>query len=1113
MSRQYAAFISYRHRELDIAVAQRLHKRIERFKIPKDLRREEEANPGSVFKNWAGEPVPDQLLVFRDREELPLSNDLTADIFEALDNTKCLIVVCTPETPKSLWVRREISYFISKHGRGRIITVLAAGTPEQSIPDVITKEYAEDGVTVVREYEPLVAFLPDASRGKVLKNLDQELLRLCAAILGCPYDSLRQRHKRRKMQRFFAATAAGLVVALSFIGMLINRNLEIEEQKRSVQLRESELLAADGEEAMLTGDTLRAIESAVSALPKEGEEDRPYYAPAESVLMEAMDILGGAEDHVLLRDTVVEQMTPISHLALSTDGSLAVTIDDYGVVHCFDTTSGEEQWSSIITTDSQFGTGSGHVRISEDESCLLCQFNKTVQGRDLKTGELLWEYETGSSGRGYFIYNDNTNQFATLQSIYYAEDSTTRLKLNILSAKTGTVEQTITLETSEETIYQTIYNDTQSRLPAGGAFSRDNRYFACAFCRDSGSEETSLLVCFVADLQEGCLVTAYQQEIPYNNFTVSKMEFREDGLLIAMEVSEDTVAASLLKLDWQNNKLLWHTTTPAELEGYSFTLDLSSYVLFWETAAFVGRYEKMYAIDLATGELMDSVQLPGTLSFLYTVSSSYFGFSLDDGTYAIGWYNSKNGFILSTENFYHVTASIGEHSLMLPYMGGIVQSFSDGEYLEISVSNVEREGYLAVVPYENQNQLVIKRPITIPKVTTATALPVPVTYDTVYCTESYPVFCAQDRMILGQFYGYDEDRNYCYFHVAVDPVTHEVLQVYDTDGTYGSQFFFLQDGSGYLLYDRTGTTTLVQNGVETVLTKKLDPDYPPDDQIREDDMVCTDSEYLSDGTILTAHCDTNSMTILKNGVEQTTVALPESHLYYEDKDPSLQRYVQAGRNGYVLTHFTYLLKALEATDVAFYDTASAAWSQPQLTAPLSNTDSYAFAWEKPLFAGVDTTHTIRVLDLQTGAEIAAFPLQLPFGSVTHMDFLHQDSCLMVKTKNAKVLIYDIATGKILFQDQLSTTYSGKLTAWEEPDTQRLYLIDTNQSKENTLCIDLRSWTVLARGSNVVCYVPQTGELFHLDHSYGAEEPLYYFQVPDTRELVKLGQRLLAAQSS
>ena len=67
MQREYAAFISYRHKPLDIAVATKLHKNIERFKIPRDLRREAQKNPEAVFGNWDG-AIPERLLVFRDRD-------------------------------------------------------------------------------------------------------------------------------------------------------------------------------------------------------------------------------------------------------------------------------------------------------------------------------------------------------------------------------------------------------------------------------------------------------------------------------------------------------------------------------------------------------------------------------------------------------------------------------------------------------------------------------------------------------------------------------------------------------------------------------------------------------------------------------------------------------------------------------------------------------------------------------------------------------------------------------------------------------------------------------------------------------------------------------------
>lgn len=1116
MAREYAAFISYRHRPLDIAVAVKVHKCIERFKIPGDLRREERKNPGSVCKNWNGAP-PEKLLVFRDRDELPLSNDLTADIFDALDNTRCLIVICTPDTPKSLWVRREISHFIEKHGRKRIITVLAAGTPEESIPKEITTRYAEDGVTILEEYEPLVAYLVDDSQEKVLKNLNKEKLRICAAILGCPYDSLKQRHKRRRMQQAFAAAAAAFAVALSFIGMLVNRNLEIqaqkkevEAQKRMVQLRESELLAADAREFLDAGNTRAAIESAVAALPKAGEEDRPYYAPAEAVLMEAMDVLGGAEDHVMLSDVILEQMTPIAHLDLSRDGALAVTIDEYGVVHCFDTVTGEEKWSDIVTMNDT-SSSTSYVRISEDRSCLVCQYGDALEGRNLQTGELLWNYDMSKAADGYFIYDDDRNRVAVLLDYSNFEEGYL-LELEVISAATGRVEKNIRLEQSEGWPRRTIHNTTQTRLPTGGAFSEDGRYFACAFSREHEEDGKTWLDCFTADLREGAIVSRCTQEIPYKGFSVSRMELRETCLLIALEVKDDTVAGSVLKLDWRDGTCLWHTTTPPELGDISLRFnDLSSHVLFWGSAVFLGRYEKLYAIDLQTGEIMNSAQLPGTLSGLHTVGDNYFAISLEEGTYAIGWYNLSSGFGLTTDSLYHITVPVGTHKLLLPHGGGILQRLIDDQYLEISVSNVDRPGYLALVPEENERQLVIKRPVVVEKSITATPVTAPVEFSSLRCTDADRYMLPDNTLILGQFYGTDENWNRYYFHILLDPVTHQVRQVIETEDIKIKQYFFLPDGSGYLTQDREGKTMLVQGGTETLLTERVDPYHDPDGQIGVRDVVCTDTAYLTDGTVLTAHCDSRNLTILKDGLEAATVELPESHRYSKELGSNVLRHIRTGRNGYVVTHFGWLLEPLAAWDVAFCNTADGTWILPELSAPLANTDSYAFAETAPYFAAVDTEHRIRVLDLSTGGEIAAFPLGLPAGSVLHMDFLLGDSCLMVKTRDADVLIYDIATGEILLQDKLETTFSGTLTAWEDPDSQRLYILDSRMYGINTLCIDLRSWTVLARAEDILCYVPQTNELYNTDGSYGSQEPqFFYFQVPDTDTLVRLGQQMLDA---
>ena len=55
--------------------------------------------------------------VFRDQEELPIGSDLDDNISGALKESKYLIVICSPRTPESYWVCKEIETFIGMHDR------------------------------------------------------------------------------------------------------------------------------------------------------------------------------------------------------------------------------------------------------------------------------------------------------------------------------------------------------------------------------------------------------------------------------------------------------------------------------------------------------------------------------------------------------------------------------------------------------------------------------------------------------------------------------------------------------------------------------------------------------------------------------------------------------------------------------------------------------------------------------------------------------------------------------------------------------------------------------------------------------------------------------------
>lgn len=212
--REYAAFISYRHKPLDMAVARKIHRMIERYSIPAALRRDGRKKFGYVF---------------RDQDEMPLSSNLSDSISQALDHSEFLIVICTPDLPRSKWCLREIRYFLEHHDRSHILAVLADGTPEESFPDLLCHEYDAQG-NITADVEPLAANIAAGTQGRALRLLDREYLRLIAALLQCPYDTLVNRERRRRVRRLTAAMGLALAVMTVFAGSMANKNRIIEQK-------------------------------------------------------------------------------------------------------------------------------------------------------------------------------------------------------------------------------------------------------------------------------------------------------------------------------------------------------------------------------------------------------------------------------------------------------------------------------------------------------------------------------------------------------------------------------------------------------------------------------------------------------------------------------------------------------------------------------------------------------------------------------------------------------------------------------------------------------------------------------------------------------------------
>jgi predicted negative regulator of RcsB-dependent stress response len=202
---RYRAFLSYSHR--DGAITQRLHRRLETYRIPRALERTD------------GSTLPARLHpVFRDRDELASAGALSASIQAALDESEALVVVCSPAAAASPWVDAEIAYFRGRHPTRPVLAFVVEGDPgldprahagRAALPLrlALADPAHDDGVLG----EPLAADARPEADG-----FTSAFFKLTAGLLGVRYDDLRRRDQRRRQQRSLILVGAALIVAAVF---------------------------------------------------------------------------------------------------------------------------------------------------------------------------------------------------------------------------------------------------------------------------------------------------------------------------------------------------------------------------------------------------------------------------------------------------------------------------------------------------------------------------------------------------------------------------------------------------------------------------------------------------------------------------------------------------------------------------------------------------------------------------------------------------------------------------------------------------------------------------------------------------------------------------------
>ncbi len=599
MERKYKAFISYRHLPLQMEVAKAVHRRIEHYIIPKNLRRDGVRKVG---------------LVFRDQDELPIAGSLSDNIQTALDNSEFLIVICTPETSDSQWVIREITYFLEHHDRDHVLAVLADGAPEEAFPRQITEVRSEDG-DLLSSVEPLAANIVAPTKAKRRKLFQTESLRLLAALIGCPYDALYRREQRYRFRRLAVASAVMLGLASAFVGLLLDRNAKIRDQLQASQINESKSLAALSLTSYKNGDYRQALSNVLAALPSE-DDPRPYVPEAEYALTQELPLYRTGSLHY---DQSITQSTPVRSMVMSDGTDRLAAADVFDTLRLYDTASGKLLWEK------------------QNVSCSGLTFIDSLQAVysggslfDAATGETIWALES------YSALNFSKNEAYFSRYIYDSGVSS----LCIGDAKTGKI------------LHQYPVSDKYISWTAT-AVSDDGLWAAAEY---KGSDDLASLVIY--DVQADS-TTLLSESLPSSSYILDRLMFLDNGDLIHAfaGVKEEHGGVSLYAKD---NKWECRFDTKLKLQQDSVYMNgkmiLGGVIDLLDhspTAIVYGSLKNLYLISRETGEILMDKLLPDVLCCGALYQNNTTGLLLENGV-VTGCTDS--GILSSDLNMYSSTA-------------------------------------------------------------------------------------------------------------------------------------------------------------------------------------------------------------------------------------------------------------------------------------------------------------------------------------------------------------------------------------------------------------------------------------------------------------------------
>ena len=206
---KYFAFISFQSSDAQEAI--RLQHAIERYRLPAVLCKNDSSVPRHI------KPLYCYLNDMHAGEELML------ELKSRMEQSRYLIVVCSPHAAKSAYINSGIDYFISLGRRDCIIPIIVEGIPysnnpeTECFPDALKRHFPKHS-DPLQDHSILGINIHEAGIGSRRQAYDRAMLMVVARILQLDFDGLLLRDQQRRRKRTILWTCLSLLM-MAAIGL------------------------------------------------------------------------------------------------------------------------------------------------------------------------------------------------------------------------------------------------------------------------------------------------------------------------------------------------------------------------------------------------------------------------------------------------------------------------------------------------------------------------------------------------------------------------------------------------------------------------------------------------------------------------------------------------------------------------------------------------------------------------------------------------------------------------------------------------------------------------------------------------------------------------------